>query len=348
MPQVVVQPFDIRDIPLCLRLQRHGTPLHLEQAAVRPRSPLSRALLSPLPWHGTDVATYMLRGTGPDCALRGFAQMRKRPARPEADILFLAPDGQAGSIVADIWSRLLYQCCYEAGHNGVQRIYATVPDESLFVDTFRQAGFSLYTREMVLCLERTNTLPDIPRDTVINAFDEEKSGALLRLYSSSTPRSVQQAEGGSNGDACVPQDITPDLSFVLEEKGEIAAALQIEIGWAGHWLRLLGDSQDSEKMVALLVRGLRALSAYRSHPVYCTVRDYQGGLQAILMDLGFVPYARWNRLVKYTVARVKEPALKPVPVLEHGVGPTFTAAKDGNGRGDRTLPEPAHTRGMKG
>jgi hypothetical protein len=342
MVTTVIRSFSLRDIPLFIQLQRSRMPLQLEQTLVRPRSPLGPALLDPFPWHGIGIATYVLEGKDRSRSARGIAQMQKRPGRPEADLLFLSPRLDAHAGADDIWCRLLSHCAQEAGQFGIQRLFATLPDDPQMLDIFMQVGFSLYAREDVYRLGQVLRPAKAPENRKVRRYREEDNWALQRLYATYTPRLVQQAEGVANGDARHGREPSTDLTFVLERGTEIAAALQIEIGSAGHWLRAYGNTQDAESMEALLRRGLAALASYRERPVYSAVRDYQGGLRALLSDQGFQPFATWNRLVKHTVSWVKEPALKVVPALERGVGRTMSVGHNGNGQSDRALPEPAH------
>lgn len=73
-------------------------------------------------------------------------------------------------------------------------------------------------------------------------------------------------------------------------------------------------------MATLVRQGLSAVGGKR-RPVYCTVRDYQGGLRATLQDVGFEPFSRRARMVKHVTVRVRvaEPVTVPGMVAErHG------------------------------
>lgn len=341
MSAITIRAFGLRDVPLFIRLQRHGVLFRLDQTLIRPRSPLWPALLSPFPWHGIGIATYVLTDRSRRQPAYGLVQMQKRPARPEADLLFLAPHLDSHEDAGDIWYRLLSHCSQEAGQFGIQRLYATLPDDATMLEIFKQAGFSLYAKEDIFCLEQM-ALPMANADeSGLRPSREEDGWALQRLYAAYTPRLVQQAEGMMNGDAWPGRDTGADLTFVLEKRGEIIGAVTLEMGETGHWLRLQGNAQEIGPMKTLLLCGLKALPP--AQPVYCAVRDYQGGLRALLLDLSFRPFATWSRLVRYTVAWAKEPVLKTVPALERGVEPTMSVGHNGHGGpGERPLPEPAH------
>lgn len=343
MSSVTVRALRLRDVPLLTRLQRQGVSLGAEQALVRQRSPLWSALLTPLPWHGTGVATYVLRGGAGRQTAYGVAQMQKRPERPEADLLFLAPTLDAHEGADDIWCRLLSHCGYEAGQFGLQRLFATLPDDAEMLEVFRQAGFCLYAKEEVFCLEQAGGREEWPEQGLVRPLRGTEQWMVQRLALTYTPRPVQQAEGMMNGDVPLAREPEAGLTFVLDHGAGVVGAVQVEVGTLGYWLRLYGNPHAVGDMRALLMGSLKALAAHPPRPVYCGVRDYQGGVRALLLDLGFRPFATWNRLVRYTVAWAKEPVLKAAPALERGVEPTMSVGHAGNSRQrDRHLPEPAH------
>src|SRR5450759_4302817 len=88
----MIHPFALADILLVYRLQNDGVPLAIEHILSHPRPPLWLALTAPWPWAGRGVATYVLkeRSQGRQ-QMRGFVQLLKRAARPEADLLHMAP-----------------------------------------------------------------------------------------------------------------------------------------------------------------------------------------------------------------------------------------------------------------
>jgi hypothetical protein len=69
------------------------------------------------------------------------------------------------------------------------------------------------------------------------------------------------------------------------------------------------------------------LNYYPPYPVYCGVREYQGGVRVPLEDRGFKVFSTQCWLVRHTMARVKEPARGLVPALEKRVeAPTTTVS----------------------
>ena len=104
--------------------------------------------------------------------------------------------------------------------------------------------------------------------------------------------------------------------FVLEDEAGIAGYGHLMPGRIGHWLTTLIHPRAYDSAEKLLDYGLALLNYYPPNPVYCAVREYQGGLRAPLQDRGFRAVAVRCRTVKHTTVRVKEPARALVPALE--------------------------------
>ena len=131
----------------------------IEHTLTHPRDPLWTALTAPWPWAGSGVATFVLDEVAAGQQLRGFVQLMQHAARPEADLLHLAPALSAGTDDAGaviVWSRLLNHCTMASANHGLQRIFASIPDGAPGQTSLRDAGFSLYTRETVYRLAGRN------------------------------------------------------------------------------------------------------------------------------------------------------------------------------------------------
>jgi hypothetical protein len=68
-----------------------------------------------------------------------------------------------------------------------------------------------------------------------------------------------------------------------------------------------------------------------SQPLYCTVREYEGGIQALLEERRFAFVGACSLVVKHTTVHVREPHRKLVPALEKraGVAPTVSHSESG-------------------
>jgi hypothetical protein len=325
----MIRAFALADVPALYRLQSEDVPLAIEHALSHPRPPLWLALTAPWPWAGRGVATYILKERDRGGRVTGFAQLLKRSARPEADLLHIAPalsacEEQDGD-TCGVWRRLLSHCSTAAAQHGLQRIYAGVPDGGPEMACLRDAGLSLYARETIYRLAEVP--PPAPVPPGFRRQLPRDSWALQQLYARSTPCLVQQAEGAMTGEAG-----SPPLSWwepqrwqgeVFVPAGEVRGAVQVHVGRAGHWLRVWGSSAlTARELRALVEQGLGLLATLPPRrrlgnlPVYATVRDYEIGLSGALTGFGFAPYTDRARFVKHTVAARRVAVRAPLPVLE--------------------------------
>ncbi len=328
----MIHAFGVTDILLMRNLQRRSATLAIEHTLTHPRDPLWIALTSPWPWAGLGIATYVLNESDAGDQLVGYVQLMKRAARPEADVLHLAPAlpaGDARDLTSEAtWHRLLGHCVASAAGHGLQRIFASIADGGPEEACLKDTGFSLFTREMIF---RLAAVPQaVPAQAGFRPQGPQDSWALQRLYTRSTPKLVQHAEGAVTGDVGSPPlswwDPNDWQGQVWEPAGEVRGAVQVHLGRAGHWLRLWGmNALSAREARSLVEQGLRVIALAQSRgktrplPVYTTVRDYEIGLSGALTGFGFAPYADRARFVKHTVAAVRESMMAAaMPALETG------------------------------
>ena len=314
----MIRPFGLSDIWLVRRLQRSGMPMAIEHMLTHPHDPLWTALTAPWPWAGRGVATFVLDEEAGGQRLNGFVQLMERAARPEADLLHLAPalspEATCDTGATTVWGHLLNHCCMAAASHGLQRVFASIPDGAPGQACLRDAGFSLYTRETIY---RLAGLVDGSPQAGFRQQGPGDGWALQRLYMRNTPRLVQQAEGALSGEVGSPifSWWEPDSwqGLVWEPAGEVRGAVQVHIGRAGNWMRLWGITGLAVRELRTLIeQGLRLITNDRSKktrralPVYVTVRDYEMGLSGALSGFGFAPYLDRVRFVRHTTVPVRE------------------------------------------
>jgi hypothetical protein len=352
--RAMIRPFALADVLLVQRLQRSSATLAIEHVLTHPRTPLWLALTAPWPWAGAGVATYVLREKNHGAGGTGFVQLMKRADRPEADLLHMAPalpaDGNGGGGAEGVWRKLLLHCCQEAAQHGLERIFVSVPDETNEAACLMDAGFRLYTRETVFRLAAVPRVSEGP-PLGFRRQRPQDSWAMQRLYTRTTPRLVQQAEGSVTG-----QVGSPRLSWWEPERwrglvwapaGEVRGAVQVHTGRAGHWMRIWGASAlTARELRELIQQGLRLLNQSsfrwprRSLPVYATVRDYEIGLSGALTGFGFAPYVRRARFVRHTLAACRERVPATLGTLEaRGEVPARSQARIGYRLAPRTFDE---------
>jgi GNAT superfamily N-acetyltransferase len=150
--QAVIRPFGLRDVLAVRSLQRDGVWLDLFHRLLLRRSALATALIAPVPWVGTGLASYVW---SPAQEVHGFVQMLKRPGRYEADLLFLAPRLERQPYGRQAWEKLLAACIAEAGAQGLRRLFASVSESAAEIDVLASLGFMVYTGEQVFVLPRS-------------------------------------------------------------------------------------------------------------------------------------------------------------------------------------------------
>lgn len=272
---------------------------------------------APLAWHGTGAATYLYHPDDNTKPLYGFVQAIKRLARPEADIMAIAPDPDNHPRASTaIWQRLLEFIVKDAGEHGIQRLYICVDSDSTALPLIIHSSFAPYIRETIFQLPSVSSLPPPSSDTAIFVRPQRESDsfALHRLYTRYTPALVQQAEGRllMNDDPPSPLHLRswwqPEHSegLVFEEKGDVVAAAHIIRGNKGHWLRLYGAPEATDAVSDIILHSLHILSRYPRHPVYCTLRPYQTSFGPLLRAYGFRSGPSLTRLVKHTTIQNKQ------------------------------------------
>ena len=314
------RPFDVRDLLLISKLQNQGTLLNLEEALTQTYRPLLAALMGCLPWQGIGVSTYVCDEVEGNRRMAGFAQVRVKRDNSEAEVVYLSPSLSATGEAMTLWCRLLEKLCFEAGKQGIHRIFARLPEDGPGVEAFQRVGFSVYTREDVFRLAQIPSDLSHPERRTVRLQQPADNWGLQGLYTAVVPRLVQQVENWT----ARKWEATPGLwlgqarreGYVLEDKGEIIGYLRIRQGQIGHWLEMLLHPQAYERADDLVVQSLSLLAEYPPHPIYCCLRRYQGGLRVSLEAKGFQLFASQCVMIKYTAVRVKKPALKLVPALE--------------------------------
>lgn len=316
----MIKLFNARDLLLVSKLQNQGLLLNLEEALTQTYRPLWAALVGCLPLQGAGVSTYVYDEVERDRRMAGFAQVRMRKENSEADVVYLAPPLSAAAEATTIWCHLLEHLCFEAGEQGIQRIFARLPEDGPEIKAFQQVGFSIYTREDIFRLEQIPPGPPHSEKRALRPQQPSDSWGLQRLYAAAAPRLVQQAENltAKKWDTALGPWLRRARreGYVLEDEGEIVGYVRIRPGQTGHWLEMLLHPRAYERAEELVVHALSLLAEHPPHPIYCCLRRYQGGLRVPLEAQGFQLFASQCVMVKHTTVRVKEPALKLVPALE--------------------------------
>jgi len=312
--------FTPRYLFLVNRLQHRGIAFNLEESLTQSYSPLRAALAAYFTVGELGALTYVVSDQMADGQMEGFIQVRERRSRPEADVLFIAP-ALADDVDPGVWHHLLAYACHQAGGRSIERLFARLPEGGKEVTLFSQLGFNVYTREDLFCLSYGKQAEIEARpDAAIRPHRSEDVIALQQLYAAVASRLVQQAENITGQYRLGPPDVWPAMvaqqGYVLEKDGGIVGCLTVRSRRIGHWLYVLLHPQAYDHAGDLVAHGLAMLRDAPPGPIYCGVREYQGGLRAVLEDLGFALFASRALMVKHTTVRVTDSVRTLVPALE--------------------------------
>jgi hypothetical protein len=307
-------PFGAGDSLRVYRLQRKGISLDLQRNLTQTSTPLWEAWLAFLSQQAMGQPTYVLYDLRDG---EGFVQVRFRPHQAAADVAFLAPALREGPQAANTWARLLDGACVEAAGRGIQRIFANLPESGTEVDVFNQAGFTLYAGEDIYRLAQPPAIRQGEESIGLRSQRLEDWPAIQKLCVAITPQRVRQAEGGIVVTAGSEKN---HERYVLpgENGDDLVAVLSIYTGGQAHWLRLLVHPEARDVADGLIRWALGALAVQAPHPVYCNVRQYEGGVRAALEAAGFELYATRVLMVRHTLAWSKVSAPEVAPALKSG------------------------------
>jgi len=327
----VLVPFSPGESLRVYRLQGKGLALDPERGLTQPNMPLREAWLAFLTQQAMGRATYVLYDAHYGEA---FVQVQYRPHQAAADVAYVAPSLASHQHAGSAWSRLLDGVSVEVAARGIQRLFASLPEVGPEKEIFQQSGFAAYACEDIFRLSQPPANPvtgDVPG---LRPQETEDWPALQKLCITITPQRVRQVEGGI---AVIPAGGKRYLGYVLptassdqgplQGKGpgsdDLVAALYLQIGKQGHWLRLLVHPDAGSIAGALIPWALAGLAGQPPRPVYCSVRQYESGVRDALLAAGFEPDHARTLMVKQTTAWAKVPAQELVPALKGSAEPVY-------------------------
>ena len=310
----MIRTFDLRDLALVSQIENQGTSLYAELALTRHPRPLQSALAGFFSLSGHGLRTYVLREDNEEAKLCGLIQLRDRRDRKFSVITFIAPAVQVNQHTHEIWEHLLDYAAAQTGKLGVQHIMAEVPDESEAIEVLHRAGYAIYVRQDIYRLDKA-------RDTVLaepllRSCRADDEWGVHQLYHNTVPRLAQLANGA-------PRMYRSGAvrGYVLEDRQEIAAYLQIRRGPDGAWFSLLVHPRAEARTAAIVEYGLSLFGANWNAPIYCGVRRYQEWLSHPLKSLGFAYHSSTVMMVKHLVNLIQEPETAVVTGLEKVTAP---------------------------
>ncbi len=333
----MIRPFHLRDARTVARLQQVGISLDVEEQLTHPRSPLRSAFIDTFLSPQTGPSTFILDQRDEHGSHVGLAQMRTRPGRPEQDVVFISPSLDAGNGSHAIWQRLLTHLCIQTAERGNFRLYAGLPVSSEELQLFKNIGFVPYCQEDIYQLQSQKTPFDFGEELNLRPQQASDGWGLQKLYSTLTPRAVQNAEGLAQGKWALHNRRWSEqgrrYGYVWDVDGELLGALYIRIGKQGYWLRTLLHPDALDQADALCKAALDLIGNEKNLPVYFAFRQYETGWHPILTELGFQSLTSQTLVVKPMTVRIREktpilmPALEKSPSESAAATPAITHSK---------------------
>jgi len=298
----MIRSFDWRDLGLLHRARDKGLCLDSQLAFTRGANTIQILLLDMIT-PGRTACTLVARpdGKGEDAAAIG--QILHRAGEPHARLSFIGPvDAMANPSIG----RLLDSLGQTAGDRGALHLIADVDEQCPIFENMRSAGFAIYSRQRIWCLEGTPALDNLPESEAWRTECDADENAINHLYLNIVPALVQQVE--------LPPKIDR-RDFVHWHNGDLLGYLDIERGPLGVWVDPYFHPAV-ENLDDLLVGFLAKYSDRQKRPLFFSVRSYQGWIGHALERLGFEPRSDQAVMVKRLAVSIRHPALSPLPSVE--------------------------------
>jgi hypothetical protein len=163
----------------------------------------------------------------------------------------------------------------------------------------------VYSRQVIL---RREPGPLLGGQMELLRPEEERDGIAINvLFANTVPRLLQQADP-LPGPECG--------GLVYERDGQIAGYLAITEGKSGVVIKPYFHPEVYDQASAIVLSALTYIPRAERLPVYLYVRAYQDWLRGVLEQVEFSPWTHQALMVKYTLVRVKQTELIPLPGLE--------------------------------
>jgi hypothetical protein len=194
---------------------------------------------------------------------------------------------------------------YEAGKRGVHMLSAEVYQQHPAFQVFRQAGFAVYARQVIL--QRAPQLPRNGDGRMVRPETAQDAFAIAALQANTVPQLLQQAE-----------ERLPAADFrglVYERDGQVIGYLAIAEGKNGVVIKPYFHPEAYDQVAEVVLAALHHVPRAAEVPVYVYVRAYQDWLRHILEQIAFEAWAEQALMVKYTAVRVERVQPAPLPEM---------------------------------
>lgn len=315
----MIRGLQLRDSASIRRLRKDELTLSGLPFGWKTHSPVAAALASesPLPrrrWH-----SYVYEEDGKPVAL---AQARVRPRSDEWEVVYLCSARTQGEAHnpgnGEMWRQLLEYLGRDAALSGARRVYAKVPVDTPYVDTFYDAGFHCYSKEHLFVIDKPAPAGDLGQIR-LRAQSRSDAWAIHQVYNRTTPSMVRQVEPLTSDQWHLPIRVpigAARLSGVVAEdrEGVVAYFREEAIGDA-MLVRVLFRPERHSELDGVVGTVIAMLKPAARRPVVCSLLEHQLELSSVLEGLGFDFMGVQLLMVKHTVEVVRVMQKRSVPAV---------------------------------
>lgn len=289
------------DLPLTLRLKQNAIVLNSELGLIEDARGQYSALLSNIVFP-RGLHTLLAHVDGKDVV----GQFRYRQGEANAHLVYLAPT----LLEADsdtIWLHMLDSMAEQAGGGGAQTLVGEVDLNHRLFETMRQAGYAVYSRQVVW--QRGPIADDLPPSPLtVRPENEDDEIGIAALLGCTIPRIMQS----------VMEPSADMQGLVYRRDGQVEAYLAYSEGKHGVYLMPFVHPEVLSEAPDILAAAVQQIDRCRKLPVYICVRGYQGWLENAARDLGFAPLLEQAVMVKHLTAGVRQASFERVDISARG------------------------------
>lgn len=289
------------DLPLTLRLKQNAIVLHSELGLIEDARGQYSALLSNIVFP-RGLHTLLAHVDDKDVV----GQFRYRQGEANAHLVYLAPT-LAETENDAIWLHMLDSMAEQAGRSGAQTLVGEVDLNHRLFETMRQAGYAVYSRQVVW--QRAPLADGMSASglTVTPECEDDEIG-IAALLGCTIPRIMQSVMGPAS-----------DMQgLVYRRDGQVEAYLAYSEGKHGVYLMPFVHPEVLSEAPDILAAALQSIDRCRKLPIYICVRGYQGWLENAARDLGFAPMLEQAVMVKHLTAGVRQASFERVDFSASG------------------------------
>ena len=289
------------DLPLTLRLKQNAIILHSELGLIEDARGQYSALLSNIVFP-RGLHTLLAHVDNKDVV----GQFRYRQGEANAHLVYLAPT-LAESEGDTIWLHMLDSMAEQAGRSGAQTLVGEVDLKHRLFETMRQAGYAVYSRQVVW--QRGPLAGGVARSTLtVTLENQDDEIGIAALLGCTIPRIMQSVMGPSS-----------DMQgLVYRRDGQVEAYLAWSEGKHGVYLLPFVHPEVLSEAPDILAAAMHSIDRCRKLPIYICVRGYQGWLENAARDLGFAPMLEQAVMVKHLTAGVRQASFERVDISARG------------------------------